>query len=1041
MKQNLKRPKLVHGVMLLLMLLFSGFTTFNLQAQSQIKGTVLDAGGNPIPGVSVLQKGTSNGVVTDFDGIYSLKIKSGQQILIFSYLGFETQEVNVAGKTKLNVEMKESAETLEEIVIIGYQAVKKENVLGAVSGVKAAAIEEATPVQPLDGVQGKLSGVQIISNNGPGQGFEVRVRGVSTFSGAGAGTLYVVDGQQLTDIDNLDPNDIESLEVVKDAATAAVYGSRAANGVVVITTKKGKAGKLDFTVNSTTGVNVLVGDLQVANSAQRFLFEAKQRNDLNSISALQRDSLSVLRRNDNDLQDILTAPAIRTNTTLGIRGGSDKATFSWTTGFLNEDGVIRNSGYKRINTRLRIDATPFEKFRFGTNVNLSFEERTGVSGGGAFIHIVERLPYLPLFDQDGSLVPTIGGRKNPLAFTDVNFSDDRNFRGQVNNYAELDLFPGFKVRSTLGINWRLRRRNDFESLLTHNRFDRGAPRARFRDNLSHVIQQENYVNYNKTFKKHSFSGFAGTTLIKRSAESEDFRTLFLSNELITRVGNADPGSITANSGVTKSALFSLFGGFDYDYKGKYLVGATIRRDASSRFGSENQSGFFPAVKLGWKVSKENFLENNKVISNLLLRATWGIVGNEAIGDFEDEGLFGTDAPFNGLVGFSQNTPGNSSLKWEETTSYNFGLTLGLFKNRFGLDVDFWQKDTNDLLANVSIPEETGFATVRSNVGSVQNRGIDFSLSAEILKKKGFSWNSSFNISYFENEITSLGGPEFTSGPDNSHIIREGESIGTFHGYKNLGVFQYTESNAFTPEGVQLTPVFDEQSGDFVNYTLNGQEYTGTVEQLTFRGNPLQGGDIIWQDTDGDFDITPEDRTAIGNALANVYGGFNNRLKYKNFTLDTQFDYTLGQDIYNRWDETRNTVTVGRRTPGPDRILNAWTAEGDVTVYPRLTDARAGNGRAPQNALRVNSFFVTDASFIKWRYARLGYKIPKDVIDKLEFIKSIDLNFSVNNVLTWTNYNGYNPELGSRGGNPLTPGIDGLRFPNDREFILGLRVRF
>lgn len=1051
MKQNLKRPKLGHGLMLLLMLLFSGFTTFSLQAQEQIKGTVLDVGGNPIPGVSILQKGTSNGVVTDFDGVYSMKIKNGQKILIFSYLGFKTQEVNVAGKAKLNVVMEDSAETLDEIVIVGYQPVKRENILGAVSGAKAADIEAATPVAALQGVQGKLSGVQILSNNGPGAGFDIRIRGLSTLTAGATGPLYVVDGQQTFDIDNLDPSDIESLDVLKDGASTAIYGARGGNGVVVIKTKSGKSGKTVLTVSHTTGINSLTGQIPVANARQRILQE--RVGNPNPVSnATVRDSLSQAFRQSPDSQSLVTRPALRQQYNVTLNGGGEKAKFNWNTGFLDEEGIIVNSGFKRFNTRLKLDVDANEKVKAGTVLNLSFDETNGAPAFQILNQLTRRISYFPIFEPDGTTfspsTPTFASQ-NPLQQAELRENFTRNYRVSSFNYLQYKIIPDLTVKSTLGVTFRYLKNEQFvPGILSNGDFRTDPSTAVERHWLRYNFQQENILNYNKTWGKNSFAAFLGNQIQRDS--SENLRvTADLVNDLVETLNNSDGGTTEVDivggdqTQNQNNTIFSVFSGFNYDYAGKYLIGGTIRRDASSRFGSNNQVGYFPSGNIGWKVSKESFLENNKTISNLLLRASWGIVGNERIPNFSKDDALSPGFPFaldgtNIVTGVGSTRLGNADIKWEETESINLGFDLGLFKNKLKLTTDVWRKSTNGLLVNSQIPEESGFETIIENRGDIVNQGIDFSINGTVLKKKDFTWNAGLNFSIYENEVTSLDTP-IQSG---RFLVEEGESIGNIVGYKNFGVFSRDESNAYTADGVRLNPNFDSNGFFLGTYTLpNGQDFTGTdVRQITRAGQPLRGGDYIWNDTDGNFEIDSEDIEVLGNGLATIYGGVTQDFKYKGFTLGLLFDYSFGNDIYRRYDHERNSLRARVLTASPDRIENAWQQQGDITEFPIL---RVGNGnnRFDFTNTTANSSYVTDGSFIIWRYARLGYSFPKEVLNDLGIgISNLRLNLAINNVLTWTNYEGFSPEFGSRG-NPLEPSEDNLRYPSDREFLLSLRVQF
>ena len=1014
-----------------MVLFFVAMSSF-VRAQ-EVSGTITDINGEPIPGVNVVQKETTNGVSADFDGNYSIILVPGSQILVFSSVGFISKEITVNGTT-VDVILEEDTQNLDEVVVIGYSQIPREKVLGALSSVKSEEIVQVTPTNAFEGAQGRLAGVQIATNGGPGAGFDIRVRGTSTFSAGGTGPLYVVDGQQLDNIDNIDPNDIASLEVLKDGATTAIYGTRGANGVVLITTKSGKSGELNVDVNIVTGINSLNGAIPVANTAQRLFYEDVRRTDSQreNPTGNQRDSLNLLLRNSFDLQELITRAGFRNQVNVSLSAGSEKLKGYWNVGFLNEDGVVVNSSFRRINTRLKLDFTPNKKFAASTNFSASFEEFSGLNESQVFQQLVERIAYFPVLEPNGDFTPEIAGRQNPLAEANLRQLRLRTWRGQSFNDLQYNITPTLSIKSTLGINFRLRRNNDFQPLLVLNPRNTN-PLGSIRDRIDYDIQQENFVNYYEEFGKHSVAGFAGMQILRRFREEFGISNALFVSEDIQTFNNVDPNGLAINSDQTfntRSNLFSLFAGFNYDFDNKYLIGATIRRDGSSRFGDNQEFGYFPSGSIGWRVSNEEFLKGSAIVNNLLIRFGYGETGNDRIGDFEFTSAFEPGAIYNGISGVLPTRLGNPDLSWESTNQTNIGLDLGMFRNRLTLAVDLYRKDTEDLLANVPLPEESGFGSIRQNVGAVRNQGIEIALGGTILTTKNFSWNSNFNITFQENEVTRLaGGTAFQSG---DYIIEEGEPIGNIFGFKNLGVFPFSESNAFTDDGVQLTPNFDA-GGEFVNYTLNGQEFTGNVNQLRNDGRVLEGGDIFWDDIDGDFVITNDDRQVIGNGLPLAFGGFFNDFTYKTISLSFLLDYTLGNDIWRRWDELRNDLNSANETPGPDRIEGAWLNPGDITVYPRLN-------RVPQNRDRPNSFFVTDGGFIRLRFVRLGYDVPKSALEQLGFLKQCSFFVSGNNLLTWTNYPGYNPELGTRG-NPLQPGLDNLRFPNDREVIFGINLKF
>lgn len=1019
----LKRCLLTLGVVFL--------TIGTMVAQRTITGNVTDAdSGETLIGANVIVLGTSIGTVTDIDGNFSLSVPDGTETLEISYTGYTAEEFSIAGGVSNLVVSLKSGEVLDEVVVIGYSPVSRKKVLGALASVNEKQITENVPVSAFDAVQGRLSGVQVLTNGGPGAGFDIRIRGISTFS-AGTAPLYVVDGQQLDNIDNIDPNDIKSLEVLKDGATAAIYGSRGANGVVLITTKSGASNGIKVDVTANTAFTSLVGGLPLSNTRQRIEYEDIRRTNTSNLLGNQRDSLNLLNRNSFDLEDLITRTGRRDQVNVAVSGGNEKTQVYWNTGFQNQEGVVVNSSYRRVNSRLKLQFKPTKKFTVGTNLNGSFEDRFGLSEGQVFQQMVERIAYFPVFEPNGTFTPEIAGRQNPVAEANLRTIQDRNYRFQTFNFAELKILPGLSLKSTLGVNFRYRKRNDFEPVLTQNPRS-PIPRGRERNNLDYDIQQENFLNYITSFGKHNVSAFAGMQTQRYFLEAFDIRANFVSDNVET-FNNIDPLTLSIQSGTANQRhnLFSLFGGFNYDFDNKYLIGATLRRDGSSRFGTDNKYGLFPSLTLGWRLSNENFIKDNfSFIDNFLVRFSYGEIGNERIGNYEFTSTYSPGFTYNGISGVAPSRLGNSQIGWENTVSTNFGFDLGMLDNRLSFNFEVWKKETEDLLANVPLPEESGFGSIRTNVGAVENRGIDLGITATLVKTQDFQWESSFNISFLENEVTRLaGGTSFQSG---DYLIEEGQPLGNLWGYKNLGVFAYDESNAFTPDGAQLTPNFDGD-GAFTNYTLNGSDYTGEVNQLRNAGRTLEGGDIIWDDVNGDLDITIADRQTIGNGLPEFFGGWTNNFDYKGFSLSFLFDFNFGNDIWRRYDELRNDLNSSNETPGPDRIDGAWREQGDVTVYPRLT-------RVPQNRERPNSFFVTPGDFVKLRFVRVNYALPKKVLNKTGWIRGASVNLSFNDFATWTNYIGYNPELGSRG-NALQPGLDNLRYPNARQVIAGLRLQF
>ena len=1043
MRQKTERRVTVSSLAFLLMLVLSSFSMTDLQAQSKVSGTVKDATGMPLPGVNVLQRGTNNGTVTDFDGKFSINLSSKSKTIVISYLGYKTKEVAVGNQSTVNITLEDDTQGLDEVVVIGYASISRDKILGATSNLKSESIAQAAPTDALQGVQGKLAGVQILSNNGPGEGFDIRIRGIGSLNGA-TGPLFVVDGQQTFNIDNINPGDIESFEVLKDGATTAAYGAQGANGVVLVTTKSGKKGELNVSINTFSGVNNLVGAVPVSTARHRI--EMERILDGAGTSLTRLDSLSLGYRNSPDNQGIITRQAFRHQTNLTLSGGSENSKFYWNTGYLNEEGVVLNSDFSRFSTRLKLDLTPTAKFSAGIVANMTYERTNGISSGAVLGNSLNRIPYIAIFAPNGDLSPTptsFNGSGNPVQQLLLRESLRNNYRFNIFNYAQYKILPQLSIKSTLGVTMGYDKREGFtpSSLNVGGSGPNSFASANETHELSYNIQQDNFLNYSQGWGSHSLSAFAGMQIQSSRKETLGLSTR-LSNDLIQTLNNSDVEYLVSTNatGNVDQAQFSLFAGFNYDFDSKYLFNATIRRDGSSRFGPQNQYGVFPSASIGWRASKEGFLKDVKSIDNLMIRASYGIVGNDRIGTFEYLSSLEPRGYYDGVLGFVPVTFGNEIIKWEQTESSNIGFDLAMYKRRLNIGVDVWLKDTKDLLVNTQLPEESGFSVARENKGVIRNKGIDFNINGTIIKNKTFTWEAGFNIGLLDNEVVQLDTPIISG----VALIEEGQPIGNFTGFKQNGIFQYDQSNAYTPTGERLMPVFDGD-GAFTGYNSNGgQPYTGDVRQLIYKatGKPLLGGDYIWDDKNNDGFIDEQDTQILGNGIATVYGGLSQDFKYKGFTLGVLFDYTFGNEIYRRYDHDRNSFRAGTITPNPERIDGAWREQGDIAIYPAIANAAT----RPQNRFdfagnTANSLYIEDGSFIKWRYIRLGYAVPKKVLNSFNIgLKALVVNLQANNLLTWTNYSGYSPEFGNRD-SVLQPSVDNLRYPSTREILLSLRVQF
>jgi TonB-dependent starch-binding outer membrane protein SusC len=550
-------------------------------------------------------------------------------------------------------------------------------------------------------------------------------------------------------------------------------------------------------------------------------------------------------------------------------------------------------------------------------INLSYELQKGLNEGAVFQQIAERIPYFPIFEPDGSLTVEIAGRQNPLAEALKTKRDNRNFRVQNFNFLQFKILPSLDFKSTLDVNFRFNKLNNFDPTIVQT--PGRPPTGNEETELSYDFQHEDYFTFKKQFGKHKIAAIAGWQIQRWNSEGSNLSAVAFSSdniETFNNVAELNVGSTVSDK--SRHSLAAIFGDLSYDFKGKYLLKGTLRRDGSSRFGSDKRYGLFPLGSIGWRISEEKFLKNVKAVDNLMVRYSFGANGNERIGNYESRLLYRPGARYNGLNGISTFQLSNPLLGWENTKSQNLGLDLMMYRNRVGLTLDLWDKTTQDLLYSVPIPEETGFSNIRRNIGLVQNKGIDINISLTPIRSKNFEWNSSFNITFLRNKVLELADEDgFQSG---NFFIQEGQPLGNMFGYRKLGVFQYDESNAFDANGTQLTPIFND-GGTFQKYQLNGSDYTGTVNKLKVGVTTLRGGDIIWEDRNKDFLIEGvNDRGVIGNGLPTHFGGFFNEFKYKSVSLSFLFDYNFGNDIFRNYDQGRNDLNSANETPAPNVLL-------------------------------------------------------------------------------------------------------------------------
>ncbi|MDT0677195.1 SusC/RagA family TonB-linked outer membrane protein [Autumnicola musiva] len=1002
------------------------FFVINMFAQEKtVSGKIIDGNsGEPLMGVNVIVKGTSNGVSSGFNGDYVIHNASPDDVLVFSFLGFETKEVAVEGETEINLAMEPATNALEELVIVGYGKKKKRNLTGSIASIDSEEISQSALNDPVSILQGRAAGVQVISNSGaPGGGMTIRVRGNSSLN-SGNTPLYVIDGvpiesselstlngsenHGLNPLAAINPGDIESIEILKDAASTAIYGSRAANGVVMITTKRGSAGAARVNLNVSTGVSEITRKLSVLNASQyREVIVDSYRNMENPIEVTWAviDSLNPRNNGDIDWQEELYQIAPQYKVDLSVNGGSENMRYAWSSSFLDQDGIILASNYQRVTSRLNVDFDISEKVTVGQSISYTngVNNRINAAGTGNTSLVRELLvrpPSYSMYLPDGSLNGYQWGRRNPVGLAEQATHINKTNRVIGNQYLEYDIIEGLRFRTNVSLDYLSMKEDEFfpSTLDYREGYNEGAVRSI--NNLTWA--NENYITYDRQFGDHNFSSLLGLSIQNWKYERTGLDGMFFPSDNIRTLNAAGTISNQEVNITTEHSMLSYFGRVSYDYMERYLLEFNLRADGSSRFGRDKRFGYFPSASAGWRFSDEFFMNDLEFLNDSKLRFSVGQTGNEAIGNYTSQGEFSVGTNYLDMSGAAPSVMPNSGLTWETTTQYNAGIDIALFNNRILFTADAYLKETNDLLYNVPIPRTTGFNYITQNIGSIENKGLEFLLTSHNIDKE-FRWNTSLNVSLNRNKVVDLPDNLLTNGYIQNgryHILQEGMPIGIFYGWKFEGVYARDEDN--------------------VNGVTNGA-----------LGREFQGGDPIWNDLNNDNIIDEDDRQIIGNAQPDFFGGISNDFHYRNFSLNIFFQYSYGGDIYSEINHQRNSV-VSYNNLSTD-ALDRWRNQGDVTNFPRpLRDDPM------QSDSRIQSRWVEDGSYIKLKNVNLQYNVPPSLIERLG-LNTLEAYVTASNLITWTNYTGYDPDVNSYSG--LRAGVDEGSFPQSRTVIFGLNFGF
>ncbi|MEO1010061.1 MAG: TonB-dependent receptor [Bacteroidota bacterium] len=1017
------------------LLLLLSFSIAWVSAQErQITGKVSDELGGPLPGVSILLEGTGQGATSDFDGNYQITVPGANSVLVFSYLGFATQTISVGNRATIDVVLSEEVNQLDEFIVVGYGSQRKSDVTGAISKVDGEDFENI-PVASSDlALQGRAAGVQIVRNGGaPGAEANIRIRGTGTLNNSEP--LIVIDGFPGGTLETVNPNDIESIEVLKDASASAIYGTRAANGVVIVTTKQGKVNeRLSFSVNAYTGFSTAIKTLDVLDAPT--LAEIKRErytNDGVDIDAFWLDPEREIQR--TDWQDELLETGIVQNVDLGIRGGGEKSNYSFSMGYYDEKGLIKNSFFNRASARLNSTHRPKEWLTIGQNLQLTSSKdnalNTSSAQSGILWSALRFHPSIPVFNEDGSYGSSqengqLGDINNPIftADTEDDITTRHNLLGSV--FAEVEVIEGLKLKANFGLDLTVFDRDIFNIRITdqtRNRNNNELTRQYFEQ---YSIVNEFTAAYKKLFaEKHNLEVIGGYSyqVTKRdgfSVRVEDFGSEAFDQRVIDAGTSVNIGNV--NSDVFDEGLESVFGRLNYQYDNRYLFTFTYRADGSSRFADGNRWGYFPAFSAGWNVSNEAFW-NVDSISSLKLTGGWGQLGNQNVrlnqflGVFEggDRVSFGDQQN----LGTSQIQIPNPDISWETSEITDIGIEAGLLNNQLVIDLGYFIKDTKDMLLPPASLLAQGTARVTDqNVGELRNSGFELEINYRGSIGEDVTYSIGGNASFIKNEVTSLNSPFLESRPfygrQNVELARivEGEPLASFFGWEADGLYQNTSEINNDP---------------------------GLANDPRREQGLIQPGDVRFRDLDGNGLIDGDDRTFIGNPHPGVVYGINGSLKYKNFDLNVLFLGEAGRQIYNA------DRIAGLDTDAPFNLyaetVNRWTGEGTSNSTPRVS-INDSNGN-----YRSSTLFVEDAGFFRLKNLTVGYSLPDGITDKAGLSK-VRLYATGQNIFTITNYSGMDPELGvvSNAGstNQFANGqfnVDYAQFPQARTWTLGVMIDF
>ena len=1053
---------------LLVSLLFCISASYAQEGGVTVTGTVVDAMGE-LPGVSVVVKGTTNGMTTDLMGNFKLERVQPDDILQFSFIGYKTQEIKVGSQRTFNITMEEDAQQLDEVVVVGYQEIRKGDLTGSVAKANMEDLLSA-PVSSFDqALGGRIAGVNVSSGEGmPGATMNITIRGNNSLTQDNT-PLYIIDGFPVEDAAAaaaINPNDIESTNILKDASATAIYGSRGANGVVVITTKQGKQGKPVITYDGSVSVSKVTKTMEMM-SGYEFV---KLQNEIEPSRTLERYFMNGEEYNGQiwDLESYRNAPvadwqdevfrtAMAHSHNVGISGGGENVRYNGSLSYYSQDGILLNTGYERLQARMN---TTFTRGKFTANITTNYSRsiQTGNSPSDNSYSGMNNLfysvwGYRPVAYPNGTLDDLRNQlidqaveneasdyRFNPILDLENAYVKRYTNNYQLNGYLQYQILDGLKLKVTGGYTYDNRHNDTFNNSMTRY----GGPRSQLGVNAT--VQRterltwlnENLLTYQHNWQNtHSLNVMLGTTLQNSDYELYAFSTRDIPNESLGMAGMEQGVINTTSSAKSSWALFSYFASASYNYKGKYYLSGTFRADGSSKFSADNRYGYFPSGSAAWTFTKEDFMEPTKDwLSSGKLRLSWGLTGNNRIGEYDRYALLdmirsrandqtlseSTVYPFNNVletVGVTTTSLPNEDLKWETTEQWNIGLDLGLFDERVAFTMDLYRKTTRDLLLDAQLPYSSGYVSAMKNIGKVRNQGIELTLNTININNKNFKWSSNFNIAFNQNEVleltegqnsllsTATFDQNFNSQPN--YIAKVGYPMGMIYGYVYEGTYKYED--------------FDK-SGN--TYTLKGNIPHYSSESNTQPGYPK------YKDINGDGVIDADDRTMIGRGAPIHTGGFTNNFEFYGFDLNIFFQWSYGNDVLNANRLFFESSFQKKRELNQfASYADRWTPENPTSDIPRASNSGSN--------LVISSRVVEDASFLRLKSVTLGYNVPAKFLSKYNINKA-RIYVAAQNLWTLTGYSGYDPEVSVRN-SALTPGLDFSSYPRAMSFSFGINLGF